>query len=857
MQNEVGRLRKRLREGRAELFTADARTAPWRSLLEGHTALVDGLIAEIYDYSCRFADTQAARTSRSGLAIAATGGYGRRELNPFSDIDIAFIPSEEEDPWVEAMVHMAFRLVMDAFLSFREIRVGYSYRPLSEVSTWDLVTRVALLDVRHLCGDPELTERLEMSLRQHLSVLELLLELETAAAKQSGPMAVSLYAVEPNLKEGPGSLRDLHRARWIYRLLLGVGNEELPAALASRGYASRARLEEIERAAGWFMAARNWLHLAAGKHSDVLINNYQDRIASELGNETAQQWLAEHYRHAEVFASFRDSSVRTALEGPVLLGGIALEKGCVRLERGGAPLPPGSEIRLLQVSQRYGLPVSLADIKDLNDAKAEALKVDFPSPEESWAFLAILGEGRRVADTVRTMAQLGLLDRFIPGFSGLMRFVPPDPAHRYTVGEHSIRIIGHLEELRDGRDAAGERFSELLSGCAHFDMMCLAALLHDAGKRMATTDHSEAGISLALGAAERLRLPPEKREILETLVHHHLLLVRTARLQDLKSPAVIQQVAGKCRTADALRHLYVFTYADTRAVAERNWTSMDYRDLEDLYRKVLELLRGEGHEVPRAASIESRIGQIRRRLSTGERPLDEEAIQRHCESLPAAYVLNTPLEEIELHLELLNRLETEGVVVDIYNRPSEDFSELTVCTRDDPRPGMLAKITGVLYGCHADIHRAQLYTMRRDPPIVLDTLWVRSGASPISENRARRIRNVLKDVLAGGTTVDAFLKSVGRQPPEAVPVEDVELRNDLSEEHTVVHVVARDLEGLLFLMTRSLSRNGLHIHSAKVATWNARAENNFYVTALTGGQIPTRDLEQWRQQLLKSMAGAG
>jgi [protein-PII] uridylyltransferase len=331
--------------------------------------------------------------------------------------------------------------------------------------------------------------------------------------------------------------------------------------------------------------------------------------------------------------------------------------------------------------------------------------------------------------------------------------------------------------------------------------------------------------------------------------------MRTARLQDLKSPAVIQQVAEKCRTTETLRHLYVFTYADTRAVAERNWTSMDYRDLEDLYRKVQELLQGQGQELPTAASIESKIVQIRRRLSAGDRPVDEEAIQRHCDSLSAAYVLNTPLEEIELHLDLLGRLGTEGVVVDIYNRPGEDFSELTVCTRDDPRPGMLAKITGVLYGCNVDIHRAQLYTMRREPPIVLDTLWVRSGASPISENRARRIQAVLKDVLGGATTVDRFLKGVGKQPPEVVPVEGVELRNDLSEEHTVVRIIARDLQGLLYLMTRALSRNGLHIHSAKVATWNARAENNFYVTALTGGQIPAGELEQWRKQLLNALAG--
>src|SRR5437867_12402520 len=220
MQNEIGRLRRKFREGRAALFGPEARHAPCRDLLEAHTELVDGVVEEIYKVSCRSADLERPRARHAGLAIVATGGYGRRELNPFSDIDISFMPSEEEDPWVEAAVHMAFRLVMDVFLSFLEVRVGYSYRPVSEVSTWDLATKTSLLDARHLCGDRYLSEALEFQLRQNLSPLDLALEIQSG--ENGKTRLVSLYSVEPNLKEGPGSLRDLHRGRWIYKLLLGA-----------------------------------------------------------------------------------------------------------------------------------------------------------------------------------------------------------------------------------------------------------------------------------------------------------------------------------------------------------------------------------------------------------------------------------------------------------------------------------------------------------------------------------------------------------------------------------------------------------------------------------------------------------
>jgi [protein-PII] uridylyltransferase len=850
MQSEVDRLRNKFQESRAELLRVDPAAIPCLEFLARHTALVDEVVSDIYTYSCRFADHKAKPTENSGLALVATGGYGRGELNPFSDIDIAFIPSEEEDRWVEAAVHMAFKLVMDVFLSFREVRVGYSYRPVAELPTWDLPTLTALLDARHICGSAWVSESLVLALRKRLSPLDLLLELESEEEKRksaSGPP--SLYSVEPNLKEGPGSLRDLHRGRWIFKLLVpAVDHSPLLPTLEKQNYLPASRIAEVQRAAEWFWRARTWLHLIARKRSDILINNYQDRIARDLLGVTAQEWLSEHYAHAEILHYFCETAVRTALKGPLDLGGVTLEGGFLHVSQKDEKPFPGSGVRVIQLSQKYGIPVSFKQIEDLQDSRPAALAVDRTGPEESWSFLGILGAGRRVAQALRSLADAGLVDRFIDGFTPLMRYAPPDPAHSYTVGEHSLKIIEHLEDLRHGRDASGVRFCELIGQCAHFDMLCLAALLHDAGKMLPGTDHSESGVDLTRRVAARLELPQEKREILEILVRHHLLLVRTARLQDLKSPGVIQEVADKVRNIDALRHLYVFTYADTRAVAEKNWTSMDYRDLEELYAKVQNLISEPRPESISSMAIEDRIGQIRRRLAS-TRPQEDEAVQRHCDSMPASYVLNTPLDEIVFHIQLLERLGSERIVLDIYNRPGDDYSELTVCTHDDPQPGMLAKITGVLYACDSDIHKAQVFTLEKAQPVVLDTLWVRSGGMPLSENRAARVRAGLKEVLSGSRSVDQFLKRAGKSTPESIVLDSVDLRNDLSEEHTIVHIIARDLQGLLYHMTRTLSRSGLHIHSARVATWNARAENNFYVTTLSGGQIPTAELGRWREQL--------
>ncbi len=855
MQQEIARLRQVFREGRAELFVPAARTAPCRELMERHAALIDGLVSEIYRVSCEFADEKAVRGAHSGLGIVATGGYGRKELSPFSDVDIAFIPSEEQDPWVEAAVHAAFKLVMDVFLSFREVHVGYSFRPISDLPTWDLPTKASLLDARHLCGDHRLTARLQEQLRWSLSPLDLMLEIQQLEEREERGEDTALYSVEPHLKEGNGSLRDLHRARWIYKLLLGVDENDLLPELEHRGLMSASRIAEINSAAEWFWRARNWLHITSGKCSDVLINNYQDKIASELGGVSAQEWLSQHFAHAETLALFRAAALRHALAGPIDLGGVQLENGHLFRRRMHARPDPGRAVKLLHFSQRYNIPAGLVDLQDLETSRSSALQVTEPAGDEAWAFLGILREGRQVATTLRELVRYGLMDRFIDDFSQVMRFVPPDPAHRFTVGEHSLRIVEHLESLRSAQDPSERRFSELMAQCSHFDVLCLAALIHDAGKLISDREHSELSLAISASVAKRLKLAPEKKELLDLLVGQHLLLVRTGRLHDLKTPAVIQGVAEKIPNVDALRHLYIFSYADTRAVAKNNWTSMDHRDLEELFRKVQDYLMGRSQEETTADIVEGRVSEIRHSIARSAEPQSDEAVRRHCDSMPASYILNTTLDEIALHIKLLAGLETENVVLDLYNRPGDDYSELTVCAYDDPQPGMLAKITGVLYACDADIQKAQVFTRHTERPVVLDTLWIRSSGTQVAEARARRILTLLKEVLTGSRTLEKLLGGMGKHPPAGIPLDSVDLRNDISEEHTVVHVIARDLQGLLYLMTRALSRSGLHIHSARVATWVGRAENNFYVTNLDGRQIPAEDLPHWQESLERALCG--
>lgn len=852
MRKEIEQLRRKFRDGRRELFRRVDWTSPSRNLFKAHSGLIDSLIKDVYNISVEDANGKASRNAHSGLAIVATGGYGRRELNPYSDVDIAFVPSEEEDPWVEAVVHTAFKLVMDVFLSLKEIQVGYSFRPVAEASAWDVSVKTSLLDLRPICGDIAQAEKLKHRIREVLPPLDLILDTAPIPGLNPG-RGRGIYSVEPNLKEGPGALRDLHCGRWIYKLLWDVEDSELDSELKRRGEMTEWQIAEVRAAADWFWRARTWLHLAARRRSDVLINNYQDRIARELGDCSAQIWLSQHLKYSEILEEFRKSAVRTILQGPLDIRELCLEEGAIHL--------PDLITRLdttmyaLHASQRHSIPLSLKDQKRLSKKRNLASKVQEPSGHEAAIFKQILNEPKDVAVTLRSLAVIGFMDRFIPGFSDAMRFVPPDPAHSYTVGEHSIRMVEHLESLRLGLDAQGNRFKDLLNQCAHFDMLCLAALVHDVGKLLPGNDHCEASAELARTVSKRLNLSAEKRELLDVLIRQHLLLVRAARLHDLTFTNIVQRVAARVPDPEFLRHLYVFTYVDTRAVSESNWTSMDVRDLEELYRKVQDFFAQAADDAQEVLEPEQRIGLIRKRLVALHPSENEKAVLKHYNTMPSSYLLNTPLDEIANHMRMMDRLEDEKVVLDVFNRPGDDYTELTVCTTDDSRPGMLSKITGVLYGCTVNILKAQAFTMERKDPVVLDTLLIRSNGMQISEYKARKIQSALKQVLGGTVKLAEFFEKTGKTPPDGIILDNLDLRNDLSEEHTIVHVIASDIPGLLYTISYSLSRCGLHIHSAKVSTWRGHAENNFYITRGSGGQIPDNEIPVWTDRLRQLLAG--
>lgn len=854
----IHELRTWIQTERKRLVSLRPEQLEGKALLEQNTVFIDTALQRCYAEAERRAKASHGASyepGRTEVAIAATGGYGRRELSPFSDIDIAFIPSEEDHPYVDAVIREAFQLVVDLLIDNTDLNVGYAFRPISDVPGLDHKTKTAILDSRPVAGDSKMVVALRSALLHHLDPVAFLQERRLAQGKGN---ARDLHVLAPDLKNGPGGLRDIHSACWLAKVIYHVQSEDVLPDLERRGLISPVERQEITEAREILWRMRNALHLSAHKKNDVLSAPFRRPLADAFGFKTehsdgVQELMDLYYRHAERVRRCARRLNDQLLQGPFPLGeGFVLTDG--RIHAVAANIFDEKPSRLIggfEQSQRYGLDME-HQLIGLIEARAPLMEDDEQreDPNAAEAFLSIL---RGVADAdaaLRSMNDLGLLGRYLPEFGRLMHHVPRDPSHQYTVGEHALRVVERLSELAQPGVDKPPQFAEAMATLEAPEVLLLSALLHDAGKIEPGENHSETGARLARSVGRRLRLREDQLQTVETLVRHHLLLMRTARLRDLNLSITIQNVADVVGTPGILKMLYLLSYADTRSVGERTWTASDARLLDDLYIKTNQIFAAASQQEDQAARVDQERERVRRELAYTDIPQD--ALRRHCQALPASYILNTPLGTIATHIALLDQLRVVDPVTDFYNGPGEDFTELTICTHDDPEPGLLSKIAGALFAGGADVHAAHVYTLEGDDPIVLDTLWISANGRQIQPSRAKRLGDNLSEVLSGRSSVEALIARARKTVPIHIQAR-IGLRNNLSEDHTVVHVVADDTPGLLYLMTTMLSRNRLEIHTAKIAAWGGNAEDVYYVTRADGTKVPEGDLPVLERTLTKNL----
>lgn len=845
-------------------------------VVEDLTDLVDGVVSRLY----HFAEGVCREHFQTGspCALLALGGYGRRELNPASDVDLMFLYRDRITPSAHALIHFLLPLLWDVGFT-----VGHSVRSLADCARMareDLHSRTSMLEARLLAGDEPLYRELEGVLerslgrrRGHAYIQAKLQERETRYAKYSR----SVYLQEPHVKEGAGGLRDIHTALWIARARHQVRRLQ---DLDAWGLLGREELFLYRQAMDFLLRVRTELHYLSGRKNDLLFFHLQEPAAANLGfgdDRTArgvERFMQHYYLQARTIFHLSERIIERCIEGRspkesimTRLRARDLGDGLTEINREIHILPRNRHlfqddpVRLLKIFW-YALQTGYALSSGAQELIREHLHLiddQFRRSNRALSFfLAILREPRGVAATLRLMHELGVLGAYIPEFAKLTCLVQYDVYHKYTVDMHTFLALEHLETLDQAPTYYAKEFQAIVAELRRPEILKLGILFHDIGKGEGR-GHVVRGTAMTQEILTRMGLAEGEVDDVRFLVEHHLTMAHISQRRDLDDEPMLIEFARKVRDIERLKMLYLLTALDIRAVGPEVWTEWKGTLLWELYIRTHTLLtRGipEGvDELVKASAIKASLSQE----LGGEFP--PAALQGHLERVPVRYLLTTPSAKVATHLRMIERLvQGEEVAVQWAPYPLVGYSEVTVCAVG--RPGRFAQIVGTLTANRMNILSAQIFT--RQDGVVLRTFQVDDGKGGAITSEAiwRSFEADLARVVTGQVDVRELIlgrhREILSRPARrggAPPITRVEFDNYVSETHTVIDVRTHDRLGLLYTVSSVLNELGLDLALAKITTDVDQVVDVFYVTDQDGRKVEDEArMEEIRQRLEAAIA---
>ena len=767
--------------------------------------LVDAAIVALY----------ARAGAPPGTAIAAVGGYGRGLLLPRSDIDLLVL-HDGSDPGVVA--RLADALLYP--LWNEGLEVGHAVRTLQECeeAAGRLDVGAAMMDSRFLAGDETLVAdvaaRIEGWARRDPDAFAQ--ALRDDAARRGERFGSTAHLLEPDLKEGAGGWRDLHSI-WLLESAVGMPLEEA-GLLRGREREALAAAEEF------LVRTRSALHLETGKRGERLVLDHQPAIARAMGFEDEPRLIAIDGLMRALFEHAREVEFvfRAAIE---------------RLREVGSGSPISSPTTPAEVLE------ALADEAEADREPSAALLDSIDDlgihDEVVWdadvrsAFSRLLRAGDRGAASLEALDRVGVLAAFLPGWADVRCRPQRDPYHRLTVDAHltgSLRVMGRLLAGEGAGDDPVQ--AEAVGQVPDRDPLLLGALLHDIGKN-GEGGHVPVGARVVASILDRMGVEPRARDLVRFMVEQHLLLPDTATRRDLSDENLVLDVAAAVGSPDRLAALYLLAKADAEATGPAAWTSWRQTLIHELVAKVEHVLeRGEmGTEI--AERLADRIDRIRSILGD---ELGEE-VERFLRRMPRAYLLAADLDRVARHhATIAPPVGAKDVRAVHFDGTRPGTYEVLVVARD--RAGLLSWIAGSLALAGMSILTAHVFTT--DDGVAVDIFEVEGVWEPdVPERRWREFRGMLRRAVDGSISLERRVDEKRRwYPAPRVPTPvTVTVDNDASDFSTVIEVGAPDRLGLLYDITRTFAELDIDVHLAKVATYEGRVIDSFYVRDTLGPKL--------------------
>ncbi|MFH5926128.1 [protein-PII] uridylyltransferase [Roseomonas xinghualingensis] len=859
----------RIQGGMQERFERE--NLPGLTAARALSSEMDGLIAAILRYSL-------AATSGPGaaprFALAATGGYGRGTLAPYSDIDLLFVSDEPLDAAGRRAVEFMLYLLWDL-----GVKVGHATRSIPEClvdAKADTTVQTALLDARFLEGDRGVYARFDeaySAARAEWGVGQFLHAKQIERGLRHARYGDSPYLVEPHIKEGRGGLRDLQTMYWLARYAFGVEKmwQLVGPDSPGGGLLTAQEARAFRRAWSFLWSVRFHLHYVTGRAEERLTFDLQPVVGARMGytRHGKQDGVERFMKH--LFLTAREVVRLKRLLEPAIeraaLGMPALQPAPDEsMRRAGLTLADGKllfapdhdiaadpavMLRMMRMARDRGLEIHPLGLRALirNARYATRLRGQTGA---AMLFLDIL-TGKNSARWLRLLNEAGVLSRLIPEWARIVGLMQFDTYHVFTVEEHTIEAIGVMNALERGElDSIAPVASELVGQVQSRRALYAAILLHDIAKGRGG-DHSELGAGIAQELCPRLGLSPEETETVSWLVLNHLLVSQTAFKRDIDDPKTILDLAEVVQSPERLRLLLVLTVCDMRAVGPKVWNGWKATLLRELYWRVAEVLAG-GLSVPER---DVRVARAREAAAAALEGRPAKEVEHFLSLGYPGYWLSFDPDTHARHAALIREAEATGAPLTVRTEVLEDraVTEVTVYTAD--HPGLFSRIAGALAVGGASIVDARIHTMTNG--MALDTFWVQdaAGGALDAPHRLARLSVMIEQALSGRMRITEEIRKVKREPARlrAVTVPPrVVIDNHASNTHTVIEVNGRDRPGLLHDVTAAISGQGVQIASAHVTTYGVRAVDVFYVKDLFGLKVENESkLDVLRGAVLAAM----
>ncbi|MDE2149283.1 MAG: [protein-PII] uridylyltransferase [Gammaproteobacteria bacterium] len=833
----VASFRDTLGWGRERLVGLFHDGAPADALVHARSHLVDEALCEAWR---RFVAADIA----PDLALIAVGGYGRGELLPHSDIDLLLLYQPGALETRRGALEALFAFLWDIGLE-----VGSSVRSVEQcanLAAADVTVITNLLEARLLCGDAQLFDRLNAALQpQRMWPVDTFFRAKLEEqAQRHHKFDDTGYKLEPNVKEGPGGLRDIHTVAWVCKRHFG---QLTLTELRDRGFLTKAECDELFAGQDFLWRVRFALHMITGRHEDRLLFDHQLRIAELFGyvdadhNRAVEQFMQLYYRTIKSLSCLNDMLLQLFDEAILQRGAeTPLRPLNTRFATRGGYL----EVRDEQVFRQQ--PLALLEAfalwqkhPEITGIRAQTLRlirrdarflteVVRGDVNARRLFISMFQHGEGLTRTLRRMNRYGVLGRYLPEFDRVVGHMQYDLFHTLTVDEHSLHVVRNLRRLAIPRFADElPFFSRLFAGEPRPELLYVAGLFHDLAKGRGG-DHSALGADDARAFCLMHGFSHPDAEDVAWLVRHHLMMSLTAQRQDISDPRIVTEFATRIGTRQRLDRLLLLTVADIRATNPVLWNSWRESLLKELYFGAVRALE-RGLENPISQS--ERIAEIKRaavqQLEAGG--LDAVLIGRIWARFEDDYFLRHTPAELAWHLPAIAAAQDADLPLILAEAQAGRGGAVFVYMRDRDR--LFALTAGVLAQIGLSILDARIHTSADGYTLDSWAVCETDGAPLAGAHRLVEIRNRLREVLA-----DPKRKAVeiNRLLPRrlrhfAAPTH-VSFRPDSVRSRTMIELVTMDRPGLLAVVGRVFARRGIRIDAAKIGTIGERAEDVFFVT---------------------------